>query len=143
MKNVRTAAVLTMAVALLYVATGCAMLRGGPSDEELLGELLTNYKAALEEGDVDKLISLYSKNYQTSRGGTYDEMVSRLREFVPRFKEFEVEVLVDDAEIKIEGNTAKLGPITFDSPMGSRDMALVATKEADGAWRITGRERPD
>lgn len=143
MKNVRTAAVLTMALALVYVASGCATLRGGPSDEELLGELLTNYKTALEEGDVDKLIGLYSKNYQTSRGGTYDEMVSRLREFVPRFKEFEVEVVVADANIAIDGNTAKLGPITFDSPRGSRDMALIATKEDGGVWRITGRERAE
>jgi hypothetical protein len=143
MKNVRTAAVLTMVVALVYVAGGCATFGGGPSDEELLGELLTNYKAALEEGDADKLISLYSKNYQTTRGGTYDQMASRLREFVPRLKEFEVEVLVADANIAIEGNTAKLGPITFDSPMGSRDTALVATKEDDGVWRITGRERAE
>jgi len=143
MKNVRTAAVLTMAVALVHVASGCAMLRGGPSDEELLRELLMNYKTALEEGDVDKLISLYSKNYETPRGATYDQMVSRLREFVPRLKEFEVKVLTADARIEIEGNTAKLGPITFDSPMGSRDMALVATKEEDGIWRITGRQRAD
>jgi uncharacterized protein (DUF2164 family) len=143
MKNVRTTAVLAMGIALIYVAGGCAALRGGPSDEELLGELLTNYKAALDQGDADKLISLYSKNYQTSRGGSYDQMVSRLREFLPRLKEYEVEVLVADANIVIDGNTAKLGPITFESAMGSRDMVLVATKEDDGVWRITGREQAD
>ena len=143
MKSMRTVGAVVVSLALVCVASGCATLRGGPSDEELLSELLTNYKAAMEQGDAEKLISLYSKNYATERGGSFDEMASRLREFVPRLKEFEVKVLVADAKIEIEGNTAKLGPVTWDSPRGSRSMALLAAKEADGVWRITGRERAE
>ena len=141
MKRMRTVVVLAVSIALVYVATGCATLREGPSDEEQLLELLTNYKTALEEGDVDKLVGLYSKNYASSRGGDYEETVSRLRQFVPRFKEFGVEVSTADTKIEVEGTTARLDPITFDSPRGSRNTALVVAKEADGVWRITGSER--
>ena len=140
MKNARTVGVLVVSIALVYIASGCAVLRGGPSDEELLSKLLHSYEAAYKEGDVDKLISLYSKDYESVRGDSYEETVERLRQFVPRFAEWEVEISAAEAEIEIEGNTAKLSPITFESSRGTRSSTLVVTKEEDGVWRITSRE---
>ena len=67
-------------------------------------------------------------------------MVERMREWVPRLAERDVEIGIDDAEISIEGDTARLGPIAFESPRGMRRSALLVTKE-DGVWCITGRER--
>jgi ketosteroid isomerase-like protein len=116
------------------------MLQGGPSDEDALRKLVETYTTAFQAGDVDTLIPLYSKNYETERGD-YEQTVERMREWVPRMAEWDVEISADNAEIAIEGNTARVGPVTFESDRGSRDTTLLTTKEEDGCWRITGAER--
>ena len=99
--------------------------------------------------EIFALRSLGEEIFSPGPGGGYSWLQEHLGSnyiaawFVPRLKEFEVEVLIADAKIAIEGNTARLGPVTWASPSGSRDMTLLAAKEADGVWRITGRERAD
>lgn len=141
MKNARTVVLVVVSLALVYMASGCAMLRGGPSDEELLHDLLNTYKTALEAGNAEGLIALYSKNYESPRGATYEETVERMRQWIPRLAERDVEISIADAEIEIEGDTARLGPITSETPRGTRSSTLIVTKEEDGVWRITSRER--
>jgi len=137
LKNARTIFVLAASVAL--VASGCAMLQGGPSDEEALRELVNTYATALQAGDVDTLIPLYSTSYESPRGGDYEQSMERMRNWVPRMAEWDVEISADAAEIAIDGDTAKVGPVTFESERGTRDTTLLTTKE-DGCWLITGTE---
>jgi hypothetical protein len=116
------------------------MLQRGPSDEEVLFTLLETYTTAMREGDVDTLIPLYSEDYESRRGGDYEESMDRLRRFVPRFAEWDVEMSTDDAEVEIDGNEASVGPINFESERGAWSTTLITTKEADGRWRITSTE---
>ncbi len=139
MKNARTLIMLAITVAL--VASGCAMLQGGPSDEEALRELVNTYATAFQAGDVETLIPLYSTSYESPRGGDYEESMEGMRQWVPRMAEFDVEISADAAEITIDGDTARIGPVTFESERGTRDSTLLTTKEEDGCWRITGSER--
>jgi hypothetical protein len=133
-------ALLALSVALLYVASGCATLGGGPSDEDMLGELLLKYKACMEEGNAEGVIALYSENYESARGGTYEEMVERMREFIPRMAERDIELGIGEAEVQIDGDTARVGPIVSEGRNRTRRTILLCAKE-DGSWLITGRER--
>ncbi len=137
MKNARTLIMLAVTVAL--VASGCAMLQGGPSDEETLCKLLETYTTAMQAGDVDTLIPLYSTSYETERGD-YEESMERMRQFVPRFAEWDVDMSAEAAEVKVDGDTASVGPINFESERGAWSTTLLTTKEEDGCWRITGTE---
>jgi len=140
LKNARTVVAVIVSLALVYLAGGCTVLQRGPSDEELLGELLRGWKDAMDEGDVDKLLSFYSKTYTGRDGTDYEGLADRMGEVVPLLKEYDVEISTADAKIKIERDAATLGPIAFDSSFGSRNMSMNAEKEADGVWRITGTE---
>ena len=140
LKNARTVGVCVVSLALIYVASGCATLQGGPSDEELLVKLLETYTTAMKEGDPEALIPLYSKHYESPRGGDYEETMERLREFIPRFAERDVKMTTDDAKVEIDGDHASVGPINFESERGAWSTTLITTKEEDGCWRITGTE---
>ena len=140
MKNARTVFVFVIFLALTYLAGGCAMFQRGSGDKELLCELLRTYEAALVEGDADKLISLYSENYVSPDGADYEEATSRLARIVAVLERWEVKVSTAETEIEIEGKTATLSPIIFESPRGESTLTMIATKEADGVWRITSTE---
>ena len=140
MRNARTVMVLAVSFAVIYMASGCATLQRGPSDEELLADLLSTYGTSLQEADVDKLIGLYSKDYVSPEGGDYEETVSFLRQVVPSLEGYNLEISTTDARIEIEGKTATIGPISFDADWGEMQITLFATKEADGCWRITSSE---
>jgi ketosteroid isomerase-like protein len=132
---------LAVSVALVCVTSGCAMLKGGPSDEDMLGELLQTYKTGMEAGNAEAVIALYSENYESRRGGTYEEMVERMERFIPRMAERDIELDIGEAEVQIEGDTARVGPIVSEGRRGTMRRTLICTKEEDGCWRITGSER--
>ena len=140
MKSARTVVVLTVSLALVYLASGCAGLQRGPSDEELLSELLRGWQAAMDEGNVDKLLGFYSKDYTGAEDTDYEDLAERMEQVVPMLEEYDVEISTADAKIGIERNKATVGPIAFDSAFGSRTIVMEATKEADGVWRITGTD---
>jgi hypothetical protein len=135
-----TPGVLVVLLALVYVAGGCAMINRGPSDTDLLSELLHKYETALVEGNSDTLVSLYSESYESSDGTGYEEAMTRLRRIVPMIKEWDVKVDAAETQVHIEGDTATLSPIVFDTPAGGMTLTMFATKEAGGVWRITGSE---
>jgi hypothetical protein len=132
--------ILVMLLALVCVAGGCAMLTRGPSDKDLLSELLHKYETALTEGDTDALVSLYSESYESSDGIGYEEAMTRLRRMVPMLKELDVKVDAAEAQVHIEGGTATLSPIVFDTPGAGMTLTIFATKDAEGVWLISGSE---
>ncbi len=140
MKNARTVMVVAVSIALVYMASGCAILKVGPSDEEMLKDLLSTYVTSLEEGSVEKHISVYSKDFVGTNGESYDEMAGGLEEMLPMLEDWGMEISTDETETAIEGNEAEIGPIGFEFSQGGIQITLFTTKEDDGCWRITGSE---
>ena len=139
MKSARTVFAVTVSLALVCMACGCAIFQRGPSDEQLLGEMLASWVAAMDEGSVEKVMSFYSKNYMGAEGEGYDELEGRLEQIVPALEQFDAEFKTDETAIEIEGNKATLAPITLESSFGAIGITIEATKEA-GAWLITSTE---
>ena len=134
------AGLLVVSLALVYMASGCAILKRGPSDEEMLKDLLGTYVASLKEGSVEKHLSIYSKDFEGTRGETYDEMAQGLEEMMPMLQDWGMEIFTDETEMAIEGDTAEIGPIVFEFSQGGVQITLLTTKEDDGRWLITGSE---
>jgi len=131
--------VMAASIALVYVASGCAMLKKGPSDEEMLEDLLGTYVASLEEGSVENHLSIYSKDFEGTRGESYDDMAGGLEEMMPMLQDWGMEIFTDQTQIAIDGDEAEIGPIVFEFSQGSVQITLLTTKE-DGCWLITGSE---
>ncbi len=124
--------------ASLCLVAGCQM---GASDEEQLTAALGQWKAALEAQDLDKMVEPYSDNYEGEQG----EGKEGVREFLEGLMDQgyleEIEMDISEAEIKIEGDKATVGPIRYSSDDFDIEMMRILKKEADGVWRVVGVEQ--
>jgi hypothetical protein len=120
------------------MASGCAILKLGPSDEEMLKDLLDTFVTSLEEANVEKHLSVYSKDFVGAEDKSYEDRARESEEFLPMLEDWGMEISTDETEIVIDGDTAKIGPIGFELTQGSVQIILLTTKEEDGCWRITG-----
>ena len=125
---------------LFVLAAGCEMVGGG-SDEAQLTRALGQWKAALEAQDLDKMMAPYSDDYEGERG----EGKEGAREFLEGLKEQgyleDVDMDISEAEIKIKGDEATVGPIRYSSDDFDIEMMRMLKKEDDGVWRVVGAER--
>ena len=124
-------------VLFAVIICGCASLGKGPSDEDLIAGTLADWKAAVEAQDIDKMMAVYSEDFEGEGGAGKPEA----REFIEGAKEQgyldDAEVYLEDAETVIEADTATVAPIGLEGAFGSVDLELYLTKEADGVWRVT------
>jgi len=139
LRNGRRLVAMAASVALIGLVCGCAIFQRGPSDEQLLTQMLAGWVGAMEEGSVETVLSFYSKNYMGAEGDGYDELEGRLEQIVPALEQFDAKLMTDETMITIEGDKATLTPITIDSSFGTMDLTLEATKEG-GTWLITSTE---
>ena len=125
----------------LVLVTGCLTTGKGPSDEELIAAMLTEWKTAFHGQDLDGMMVVYSEDYLGSRG----EDKEQLREFLVGAMDQgyleNAEINLEDADTTIEGDTATVAPVTLSGELGSIDLLIDLKKEADNAWRIVSGER--
>ena len=129
---------LAVGMVVVMLVCGCAAFGKGPSDEELIGTLLEQWKAAVIAQDIDAQMALLSDNFEGSEGDKEET-----REFMLQVKEMgyleDAQVLLEEAELTIEGNTATVSPIEIETAMGMATADLTLTKETTG-WIITGMD---
>jgi len=134
----RRSDLLKVGVVALVVVCGCAAFGKGPSDEELIGALVEKWKAAVIAQDIDAQMALLSEDFEGSEGDK-----AETGEFMLQVKEMgyleDAQVLLEEAELTIEGNTATVDPIEIETAMGVATVELTLTKEAAG-WTITGMD---
>ena len=123
----------TMVVALVC---GCATMGKGLSDEELIEQTLTAYNAAMVAEDIDKMMAAYSEDFEGENGEGKEDISELLGGAVDQGYLEDLEVDVEDCEIKIEGGKAAVGPVVYSSAMGSITIEYTMKKDADGVWRI-------
>ena len=128
----------TAAVCLLagLVIAGCATTGAKVSDEDMITETVLRMKAALEELDLDLLMSTFSDDFYHPEVGGKEEGREMLQMAIDAGYADDGEVYVDDMEIVVkEDGTATVYPIDLAGPPGSISVELVMQKDADG-WLI-------
>ena len=116
--------------------TACSMA-GGPSDEEMIAEVLAKWAEAGVAQDLDGMMVLYSEDFQNYEFGDKAGWKSFVQDAIDMGYLEDAEVDLEDAKTTIEGDTATVYPIEMTAAFGSATIELVLTKEADG-WMITG-----
>jgi len=140
-KIMNRSVILMLAVAMVAAVLigGC---RTGPSDEELIGATMADWKAALVAEDLDKVMAGYSENYASERGDGKEE----IRQFMGTVFEQgwmdTTKVIFEEAETAIEGDKATFGPVKFTSDRGTMAIDYTLKKE-DESWRIVSSKREE
>ncbi|MHC4533789.1 MAG: nuclear transport factor 2 family protein [Planctomycetota bacterium] len=122
------------------VFCGCQTPAKGPSDEQLINTTMTEWKAAFEAKDLDRLIGVFSDNYLSSRGSGKVAMRERMAGAIERGSLDNIEIKTDNAKITIVGDQATFGPVELTSSRGTLTIEYTLQREGD-KWLIVGSKR--
>ena len=129
---------ITLAAAVLLTAFGCAHL-SGPSDSELITDMLAKWTEASKAEDIDAAMSFISEDFK-HKGYEYEaEDKEAMRGFMEGSVDAgnydDLEISYDPARITIDGDTAQVPDIQWVCAPGTAVIDLTLKKE-NGAWRI-------
>ncbi|MHC4439536.1 MAG: Cif family virulence factor [Planctomycetota bacterium] len=129
----------TVVALTVVMLCGCQILGLGPSDEDLINATMADWSAALIAHDMDKLMETYSENYSNSEGGDKASVREFIAGAIDQGYLDNTKVNLEDAEIKIEGDKADVGPVEVMSDSGTYVLDYELKKEKK-AWLIVFSE---
>ena len=95
------------------VFCGCQTPAEGPTDKQLINTAMTEWKAALEARDLDRLMALFSDNYVSSSGDGKVAMRERTAGAIERGSLDNIKVKIENAKITLVGDQATFGGLCF------------------------------
>ena len=121
--------------------SGCAGTKTvkGPSDQELVAQVMQSWKTAWEGKNVDQIMACVSQNYVSSSGDGRDSL-QKFAEKICQNDKVRIQLLLDDMEVAIQEGTARVTGIRskISSPKQEGLFGLTSTlRKENGAWLIT------
>lgn len=131
-------------VFLVFVAVfcSCQTVVEGPSDEELINTAMTEWKAAFEAKDLDRLMVLFSEDYISSSGSSKVAMRESMAGAIERGSLDNVQIKIQNAQLILVGETATFGPVEITSDRGTLAIEYTLRKES-GMWLIISSKRKE
>jgi hypothetical protein len=126
-------------IVLAFVVAGCAGVGAAPSAEDLITKTMTDWKTAIEAGDVDAAMMEYSDSYADPEGRGKGDLQAFLEGAADQGYLEGVEVGLEDMIITLSVGEATAGPVSMYGNFGGIDL-LVTLVEEDGEWLITSAD---
>ena len=134
-------------VVLALLAAGCASGGGGapaapagPSDEELVTQLINSTLAALQAKDVEKMMSVYTDDFSTSDGQSKADFTQFLADAGSQGFLDGMTADISALAVTVDGDSASVSGITIEGAFGVLDLSFDLTK-ASGSWMISGQSQ--
>jgi len=124
------------------VFSGCQTPAKGPSDKQLIDTAMTEWKAAFEAKDLDRLMAVFSDNYVSSSGSGKVAMRERMAGAIERGSLDNVKVKIENAQLKLVGEKATFGPVEITSDRGTLTIEYTLQREGD-KWLIISSKRQE
>ncbi len=131
-KQMLMTSMVMLGAALLFA--GCVT---GEKPEDAVQKQLEAFKAGMLAEDIDAIMAPFSESFSHYEWGDKAGARDFLSQAIDMGYLEGLEVNIENAEKKIEGDTASVYPIEISGPFGSVTLELIFTKEA-GGWMITG-----
>jgi hypothetical protein len=135
MKNVFKAC---LAVTALALVVGCASAPAGPTDEELLAQLVTQWEQGLVDKDLDAVMAMYSESFSNAEASDKAAWKSYLDWLLGAGYLDGAEVDASGAETVINEGSATVGPLVLSTAAGVFNIEMNLAKE-EGGWMIVGQ----
>ncbi len=145
MRNASRFALLFLSMTALVVA-GCASGGGGaaapagPTDEELVQQMVNDSLEALKAKDIATMTSNFSDDFSSNQGMDKAGMTQFLNQAAEQGFLDGVTVDTSGMTTTIEGDTANVGGINIEGAFGALALAFKLEKR-DGAWVVTYQEQ--
>jgi len=124
---------LVVVALLLALGSGCAGLLG-PSDQDLVMDVVEQWHAGFNGRDGDALVEMLSEDYRDARGLTRDsfgDIMSELDSYGVG------DVDISEVTVAVDGDSATAGPMSIEMEGRQNMFDMSLQKEEDGVWRIT------
>lgn len=132
-------ALVTLGLVLAAAVYGCAGAAKGPSDAELIQNVLADFKTYGQAKDLDRLMALYSDKFNNYEYGDKEGLHTFLQDAIDMGYLENAEINLANAKTKIEGEKATVQGIEMKAAFGSATIDLTLAKEAS-AWKIVGQD---
>ena len=96
---------------------------------------LQDYNTAMKAGDIERQLAFFSEEWQSSSGGTKADLRASFQTQDLQASNQDKRLVLDDAKVVVDGDTAIIDPVTTRSSSGSGFFQFKMKKEPDGAWR--------
>jgi ketosteroid isomerase-like protein len=139
----KTSIILSLSLLIFAVVfCGCQTPAEGPTDKQLINTAMTEWKAALEARDLDRLMALFSDNYVSSSGDGKVAMRERMAGAIERGSLDNIKVKIENAQLTLLGEQATFGPVEITSERGTLTIEYTLHRE-DVKWLIVGSKRQE
>ncbi len=122
------------------VFCGCQTPVKGPSDKQLINTTMTEWKAALEAKDLDRLMALFSESYVSSSGSSKVAMRESIAGAIERGSLDNIVIKIENAQLTLLGDQATFGPVEITSDRGTLTIEYTLHRE-DVKWLIVSSKR--
>ena len=129
-----------VAVVVVAVACGCAGMKKGPTDLELVKLQIENFKVALLAKDVEKVFASVSDNFYHPEAGDKAGAKELIKQGIDSGYTEDGQLDLTKMEVKIDKDVATAYPIIASAKPGSVTVGLTLKKEKTKtgvAWLIT------
>lgn len=120
---------------LTQVGGGDAGSAGGGSPEEQAKAAILGFVEAGSEGDYDKMLAAFSDDFEHYEYGDKEGVGEFLSQAADMGYLEGIEVVMDDAEFDVDGDTLSVYPVEFNGAFGSITFEYIFANE-DGSWKI-------
>ena len=102
--------------------------------DEVLAALRA-YDTATRAGDIDGQVAFFSESWRSSSGTTKADLRQQLLQQADRGGDEDKRLVLDDAEVVVDGDSATVDPVKLRSPTGNGSFEFSMIRGPDGAWR--------
>jgi ketosteroid isomerase-like protein len=133
--------IVALIVGVLTVTLMCGCMSEtvgrGPSDEELINQTLSKWKAAVLAQDIDMLMALHSESFKNFEAPDKESQEAVMQNYFDAGYMDDAKVGLEGAEIAIEGDKANVTGVVLDVTVGeSRYPLTFGLQKENGAWLI-------
>jgi ketosteroid isomerase-like protein len=133
--------IVALIVGVLTVTLMCGCMSEtvgrGPSDEELINQTLSKWKAAVLDQDIDMLMALHSESFKNFEAPDKESQEAVMQNYFDAGYMDDAKVGLEGAEIAIEGDKANVTGVVLDVTVGeSRYPLTFGLQKENGAWLI-------
>jgi hypothetical protein len=136
MRNARKLGIGILGIALICA---CASAPKGPTDEELVAQLVQSWQQAIIDKDLDASMAITSESFSNSEAADKAMWKSYLEWIIASGYLDGAEADASGAETTIEEGKATVGPIVLSTAAGVFNMELTLAKEEAG-WMVVSSE---
>ena len=135
----RTLFKLGLGLVAVAMICACASAPKGPTDEELVAQLVTTWQEAVAAKDLDSMMAIHSESFSNSEAADKAAWKAYLEWIMASGYMDGAETDISGAETTIEEDKATVGPMVLSTAAGVFNMELSLAKEEAG-WMVVSSE---